>query len=47
MIGFGSKSDAGVWMVWLGYMHGWCVCIVDAIGVDGLVYHLWRGVSEV
>ena len=47
MIGFGSKSDAGVWMVWLGYMHGWYVCIVDAIGVDGLVDRLWRGVSEV
>ena len=47
MIGFGGSSHAEVWMVWLGCMHGWCVCIVDAIGVDMLVGGFGRGVSEV
>ena len=31
-------------MVWLGGVHGWCVCIVNAIDVDS---GFGRGVSEV
>ena len=47
MIGFGGNSDAGVWMVWFGGVHGWCVCIVDVIGVDRLVGGFGRRVSKV
>ena len=47
MIGFGRNSVAGVWMVWLGYVHGWCVCMVDAIDVHRLLSVIRRGVSEV
>ena len=47
MIGFGGSSHAGVWMVSLGCIHGWCICTVDAIGVDMLVGGFGRGVSEV
>lgn len=32
-----GNSDARVWMVWPRYVHEWCVCVVDAIGVDRLV----------
>ena len=31
-------------MVWLGSVHWWCACIVDAIDVDS---GFGRGVSEV
>ena len=38
MIGLvGVESDAGGWVVCVGHVDGWCVCIVDAIGVDRLV----------
>ena len=47
MIEFGGNSDAEMRMVWLGCVHGWCVCIVDAIGIDNLVGGFGTGVSEV
>ena len=34
-------------MVWYGGVYGWCVCIVDAIGIDRLVGGFGRGGSEV
>ena len=41
------ESDAGGLVVCGGRMDGWCVCIVDGIGVDRLVGEFGRGVSEV
>ena len=34
-------------MVWCGGMYGWCVCIVDVIGIDRMVGGCWRRGSEV
>ena len=47
MIGFVGNSDVGVRVVWLGYVHGWCLYMVDAIGLDRLVGRFGRGVTEV
>ena len=40
------ESDTCRWMVCVGRVDGWCVCIVDAIGVDRLVGGFGRGVSR-
>ena len=40
-------SYVGMGMVWCGGMYGWCVCIVDVIGIDRMVGGCWRRGSEV
>ena len=48
MIGLvGVESDVGGWVVCVVPVDRWCVCIVDAIGVDRLVGGFGRAVSEV
>ena len=46
-IGFRGSTDARMWMVWFECVYGWCVCIVNAIGIDRLVSGFGRGGSEV
>ena len=46
MVGRGGYSYVGKGMVWYGGVYGWCVCIVDAIGIDRLVGGFGRGGSE-
>ena len=48
MIGIiGGYSYVGMGMVWCGGVYGWCVCIVDMIGIDRVVDGCQRKGSEV
>ena len=48
MIGLiGGNSDVCVWVVRGECVHGWCVRIVDEIGIDRQSGGFRRGVSEV
>ena len=48
MIGMvGGYSYVGMRVVWCGGMYGWCVCIVDMIGIDRVVDGCRRRGSQV
>ena len=48
MIGMvGGYSYVGMGVVWCAGMYGWCVCIVDMIGIDRVVDGCRRRGSQV